>query len=183
MQQQHLETIHQWKKEELTNKLKDEILKEQKTIKYLKLLKDYFTINNITSYKKFDKRDYNKIIDYFKNKKMIYYNYCDDNFNIHYTTQIRTTYLYIYINNDEIYNARIDLLHYNYNGDLEEQNVLIQIDEKLNYINEKLKQNKKLLKNIDKYIDKFNDKVKDFYKFIYDDTHLNNIVDIYIYKG
>lgn len=176
MEKSNLTTIY-WM-EDYKSKLKDYIYKEEITIKYLNKLIEYFTKNNITVYKKFDKRDLDKIKNYFSD--MIYYNHCQDNFNIFYKQKIRSKELYIYINNEEQYSCNIDINHTNYDGSVEWYDVIEQANARLDYIKTKYIQNKNLLNNFDKYIDQYNNKVKEFKKFI-DSTCLNNIIDIYIY--
>lgn len=179
MEKQNLTTIY--RKEEYKNKLNDYIMKEEKTIKYLKKLIKYFNDNNIITYKKFDKRDLDKIKKEFE--KMIYYNHCQDNFSISCNNGIlgNEKTLYIYINNEQQYNCDISISHTNlYDNTTEYYNVVEQATNRLNYIEEKYKQNKKILKNFEAYFKQYNDKVREFKKFI-DNTKLDNIIDIYIY--
>ena len=177
MEKNQLTTIF-WK-EDYKNKLKDYIMKEEKTVKYLKNIIKYFEESNIEKYQKFDKRDLNKIEKYLE--KMLYYNNCQDNFSIHCNESIiGSKTLYIYINNEQQYNSDIEIYSKHLDDSIEYHNVKEQAINRLNYVNTKLKQNKKILKNFDTYFKKYNDKVREFKKFI-NNTNLNNIIDIYIY--
>ena len=181
MERQNLITIH-WK-EDYKTKLKDYIMKEEKTIKYLKLIIEYFENNNIERYNKFDKRDFNKINDYLKSKKMIYYNNCCDNVGVFVSTSIAgSKTLYLDINNEQQYNSDIEIYYQHLDNTIDFNNVLEIAKNRLQYVEEKYKENKKLLKNFDKCMQDFNNKVKDFKKFI-DKTYLNNIIDIFIYAN
>lgn len=174
---QNLSTIF-WM-EDYKNKLKDYIKKEEITIKYLKNIIKYFETNNITIYKKFDKRDFDKIKKHLE--KMLYYNDCGDNIGVYCNDDVlRNKELYIYVNNERQYNADIDIYTTHLDDTREYKNVLDQAKNRLEYVQTIYKQNKKILKNFDQYMDQFNKKVKDFKKFI-DKTSLNNIIDIYIY--
>lgn len=173
-----LETIY-WK-EDYKNKLLDYIYKEEITIKYLKSIIKYFEENNIEKYKKFDKRDLDKIKKYLE--KMIFYKDCQNNFGIYCNDEFKSKTLYIYVNNEKQYSCDIDICTTHLDGTTEFNDVLLQAKNRLLYVEERYKENKKLLKNFDTYFKKFNDKVRDFKKFI-DDTNLNNIIDIYIYAG
>lgn len=177
--EQNLTTIY-WK-EDYKNKLTDYIMKEEKTTKYLKNIIKYFEENNIQQYNKFDKRDLTKIEKYLQDKKMIYYNHCQDNFSISCNESIigsRT--LYIYINNEQQYNSDIEIYSRHLDGSIEWHNVMEQAKNRLLYVETRLKENKKIYKNFDKYFKQYNNKVREFKKFI-DTTKLNNIIDIYIY--
>jgi hypothetical protein len=179
MNRNNLQTIY-WKKD-YKIKLEDTIKKENLTIKYLNKIIKYFENNNITYYKKFDKRDFNKIQEYLKN--MIYYNHCQDNFSISYNTSIiGTKVLYIYINNEKQYNCDIEISCTHLDNSTEYNNVLEIAKNRLEYVKTRYNENKKILKNFDKYMKQYNDKVRNFKKFI-DTTHLNNIIDIYIYAN
>lgn len=182
MEKNSLYTIYY--KEDYKNKLKDYIMKEEKTIKYLKNIIKYFEENKIEKYSKFDKRDFTKIENYLKDKKMVFYNHCQDNFSIHCKEDIlgKQKTLYIYINNEQQYNCDIEIYYKNYDGTIEFYNVQEQAKNRLLYVETRLKENKKILKNFDSYFKKYNDKVREFKKFI-DSTSLNNIIDIYIYAG
>jgi hypothetical protein len=170
-------------KQDYKTKLQDYINKEEKTIKYLKAMIKYFEDNNITLYNKFDKRDFNKIENYLKEKKMIYYEHCQDNFSVHYQKSIGGYLeLYIYINNEQQYNCDIEIYKQNYDGSINFSNVLEQAKKRLEYVETQIKENKRLFNNFDKYIKQFNDKVRDFKKFV-DNTHINNILDIYVYAN
>lgn len=178
--QQYLTTIF-WK-DDYKNKLKDDIMKEKTTIKYLKNLIKYFNENNIETYKKFDKRDLDKIKKYLESKKMLFYKDCQNNFSIHAKDDIlgKSKTLYIYINNEQQYSCDIEIFYKNYDGSIDFHNVKETAENRLQYIETKYKENKKILKNFDKYMDQFNKKVIDFKKFI-NNTSLNNIIDLYIY--
>lgn len=178
--QQYLTTIF-WK-DDYKNKLEDDIMKEKTTIKYLKNLIKYFNENNIETYKKFDKRDLDKIKKYLESKKMLFYKDCQNNFSIHANddTLGKSKTLYIYINNEQQYNCDIEIFYRNYDGSIDFHNVKETAENRLQYIEAKYKENKKILKNFDTYFKRFNDKVKDFKKFM-DSTSLNNIIDMYIY--
>lgn len=179
MDRYNLSTIYY--KEDYKNKLNDYIMKEEKSIKYLKNIIRYFEENNIEIYNKFDKRDLNKITTYFENKKMIYYNHCQDNFSISCNETLSgSKTLYIYINNEQQYNSDIEIYTKHIDGTIEFHNVVEQAKNRLLYIETRYKENKKILKNFDSYFEQFNNKVRDFKKFI-DKTSLNNIIDIYIY--
>lgn len=179
MEKNNLSTIY-WK-EDYKNKLNDYIMKEEITIKYLKNIIKYFETNNIEIYKKFDKRDLDKIKKYFESKKMLYYNHCQDNFYIGISETINgSKTLYIYINNDRQYNSDIEINYKHFDNSVDWYNVQEQAKNRLQHVEEKYKENKKILKNFDSYMQQFNNKVKDFKKFI-DKTSLNNIIDIYIY--
>lgn len=170
-------------KQDYKTKLQDYISKEEKTIKYLKTMIKYFEDNNITTYNKFDKRDFNKIENYLKDKNAIYYNHCQDNFSVHYQKSIGGYLeLYIYINNDRQYDSDIEIYKQNYDGSINYSNVLEQAKKRLEYVETRLKENKRLYKNFDKYIKQYNDKVREFKKFI-DNTKINNILDIYVYAS
>lgn len=175
-----LQTIY-WK-EDYKTKLKDMIMKEEKTIEYLENIIKYFEENNIEKYKKFDKRDLNKIEKYLEDKGMVYYQNCGDNFSIHCKNEIRTKTLYIYINNEQQYNCDIDICRTNYDGETEFYDVKEQAKNRLNYVKARYEENTNILNNFDTYFKQFNDKVREFKEFI-DSTHLNNIIDIYIYAG
>lgn len=175
-----LQTIY-WK-EDYKTKLKDMIMKEEKTIEYLENIIKYFEENNIEKYKKFDKRDLNKIEKYLEDKGMVYYQNCGDNFSIHCKNEIRTKTLYIYINNEQQYNCDIDICRTNYDGETEFYDVKEQAKNRLNYVKARYEENTNILNNFDTYFKQFNDKVREFKQFI-DTTHLNNIIDIYIYAG
>ena len=179
MKNNQLTTIY-WKKDYKT-KLEDTIKKQEKTIKYLKNIIKYFENNNITYYKKFDKRDFNKIQEHLKN--MIYYNNCQDNFSVNYQTNvIGTKTLYIYINNEKQFSCDIEISCTHLDDSVEYNNVLEIAKNRLEYVKAKYNENKKIFNNFDKYMKQYNDKVRDFKKFI-DTTHLNNIIDIYIYAN
>lgn len=179
MERNNLQTIY-WK-EDYKTKLQDYIMKEEKTITYLKKLIKYFQDNNITYYNKFDKRDFDKIKRYFD--KMIYYNNCQDNFSISYNIDILgNKQLYLYINNEIQYTCDIEISSKHLDDSTTYNNVLEQAQNRLIYVQEKYKQNKKILKNFDLYFKQYNDKVRQFKKFI-DNTKLDNIIDIYIYAG
>lgn len=181
MEKGQLTTIYY--KQDYKTKLEDYIKKEEKTIKYLKAMIKYFEDNNITVYNKFDKRDFNKIENYLKDKKMIYYEHCQDNFSVHYQKSIGGYLeLYIYINNDKQYDCDIEIYHQKYDGSIDYSNVLEQAKHRLEYVEARLKENKRLYNNFDKYIKQYNDKVRDFKKYI-DSTHINNIIDIYVYAN
>lgn len=175
-----LETIF-WK-EDYKNKLEDMIMKEEKTIKYLNNIINYFQENKIEKYKKFDKRDLNKIIKYLEEKMTIYYKDCSNNFSIHCTENVCGRTLYIYINNEQQYNCDIDIYTKHLMGDIEFCNVIEQAKNRLDYVKARYEENKNILENFDTYFKQYNDKVREFKDFI-DTTHLNNIVDIYIYAG
>ena len=114
---------------------------------------------------------------------MIYYNNCQDNFSVHYETTITgTKQLYIYINNEKQYSCDIEISCTHLDDSVEYNNVLLIAKNRLLYVEEHYKQNKKIFKNFDAYFKKYNDKVREFKKFI-DTTHLNNIIDIYIYAN
>lgn len=174
---QNLSTIY-WK-EDYKNKLKDYIKKEEITIIYLKNIIKYFETNNIEIYKKFDKRDLDKIKKHLE--KMLYYNDCGDNFFISVSESvIGSKTLYIYVNNERQYSADIDINNKHLDESIDWKNVIEEAKNRLEYVEKIYKQNKKILKNFDSYMDQFNKKVKDFKNFI-DKTSLNNIIDIYIY--
>ena len=175
-----LQTIY-WK-EDYKTKLKDMIMKEEKTIEYLENIIKYFEENNIEKYKKFDKRDLNKIEKYLEDKGMVYYQNCGDNFSIHCKNEINTKTLYIYINNEQQYNCDIDISRTNYDGETEFYDVKEQAKNRLNYVKVRCEENTNILNNFDTYFKQFNDKVREFKQFI-DSTHLNNIIDIYVYAG
>ena len=175
-----LQTIY-WK-EDYKTKLKDMIMKEGKTIEYLENIIKYFEENNIEKYKKFDKRDLNKIEKYLEDKGMVYYQNCGDNFSIHCKNEIRTKTLYIYINNEQQYNCDIDICRTNYDGETEFYNVVEQAKARLDYVKARYEENTNILNNFDTYFKQYNDKVREFKQFI-DSTHLNNIIDIYVYAG
>lgn len=179
MERQQLTTIF-WK-EDYKNKLNDYVKKEELTIKYLKNLIKYFNENDINIYKKFDKRDLNKIRKYLEDKKILYYNHCNSNLSIHCDENvIGNKELYIYINNEKQYNCNIEIYSRHLDDSTEYHNVKEQAINRLSYVEELYKENKKILKNFDKYMEQFNNHVKQFKKFI-DKTSLNNIIDIYIY--
>lgn len=180
MDKSNLTTIY-WK-EDYKNKLKDMIMKEEKTIEYLQNMINYFEENKIEKYKKFDKRDLDKIKKYLEEKGMLYYQNCGDNFSIHSKQEIRTKTLYIYINNEQQYNCDIDISNINYDGEIEYYNVVEQAKNRLNYVKARYEENTNILNNFDTYFKQYNDKVREFKQFI-DTTHLNNIIDIYIYAG
>ena len=180
MDKNNLQTIY-WK-EDYKNKLKDMIMKEEKTIEYLNNIIKYFEENNIEKYKKFDKRDLDKIKKYLEEKGMLYYQNCGDNFSIHTKQGIRTKTLYIYINNEEQYNCDIDISEVHYDGKIEYYNVVEQAKARLDYVKNLYEENTNILNNFDTYFKQYNDKVREFKQFI-DTTHLNNIIDIYIYAG
>ena len=175
-----LQTIY-WK-EDYKTKLKDMIMKEEKTIEYLENIIKYFEENNIEKYKKFDKRDLNKIEKYLEDKGMLYYQNCGDNFSIHCKNEINTKTLYIYINNEQQYNCDIDISRTNYDGETEFYDVKEQAKNRLNYVKVRCEENTNILNNFDTYFKQYNDKVREFKQFI-DTTHLNNIIDIYVYAG
>ena len=180
MDKSNLTTIY-WK-EDYKTKLKDMIMKEEKTIEYLNNIIKYFEENNIEKYKKFDKRDLDKIKKYLEEKGMLYYQNCGDNFSIHTQQGIRTKTLYIYINNEQQYNCDIDISEVHYDKGIEFYNVVEQAKARLNYVNNLYEENTNILNNFDTYFKQYNDKVREFKQFI-DSTHLNNIIDIYIYAG
>ena len=175
-----LKTIF-WK-EDYKNKLEDMIMKEEKTIEYLNNIISYFQENKIEKYKKFDKRDLNKIIKYLEEKMTTYYKDCSNNFSIHCTENVCGKTLYIYINNEQQYNCDIDIYTKHLMGDIEFHNVIEQAKNRLDYVKARYEENKNILENFDTYLKQYNDKVREFKDFI-DATHLNNIVDIYIYAG
>lgn len=180
MEKNNLYTIYY--KEDYKNKLKDYIMKEEKTIKYLKTIIKYFEENNIEKYTKFDKRDFTKIENYLKDKKMVFYEHCQNNFSIFCKENVFGKVLYIYINNEQQYNCDIEIYTKHLDNTIEFCNVLEQAKNRLLYVQARYKENKKILKNFDSYFKKYNDKVREFKKFI-DSTSLNNIIDIYIYAG
>lgn len=175
-----LETIY-WK-DDYKIKLKDMIKKEGKVIEYLENIIDYFETNNIEKYKKFDKRDLDKIKKYLEEKGMLHYKDCGDNFSIHAKEEIRSKVLYIYVDNEEQYNCDIEIFTRDYEGNVEFHNVIEQAKSRLEYVKAIYEQNNELLDNFDNCIKGFNNRVREFKSFI-DNTHLNNIVDIYIYAG
>lgn len=180
MEKMQLTTIH-WK-EDYKNKLTDRIHEEKQAVKYLKHLINYFEKENITIYNKFDKRDFNKIEDYLKDKKMIYYKDCTDNFYVGYKDSVVGRDLYIYVNNKQQYNCDINIYDKHLDDSLTFNNVLEQAKNRLNYVETKLKEDENILKHFDVYFQRFNDKVKDFHDFI-EKTKINNIIDIYIYAN
>lgn len=180
MNKSNLTTIY-WK-EDYQNKLKDMIFKEEKTIKYLENIIKYFEENNIEKYKKFDKRDLDKIKKYLEEKNMLFYENCGNNFSIHCKQEINTKTLYIYINNEQQYNCDIDISRTNYDGETEYYDVVEQAKARLEYVKARYEENTNILNNFDTYFKQFNDRVREFKQFI-DSTHLNNIIDIYIYAG
>lgn len=180
MDKSNLTTIY-WK-EDYKNKLKDMIMKEEKTIEYLNNMINYFEENNIEKYKKFDKRDLDKIKKYLEEKGMLYYKNCNSNFSIHTKEFLGSKTLYIYLNNEQQYNCDIDINRRSLNGDLVFENVLEIAKARLNYVKARYEENTNILNNFDTYFKQYNDKVREFKQFI-DTTHLNNIIDIYIYAG
>ena len=113
---------------------------------------------------------------------MLYYQNCGDNFSIHCKNEINTKTLYIYINNEQQYNCDIDISRTNYDGETEFYDVKEQAKNRLNYVKVRCEENTNILNNFDTYFKQYNDKVREFKQFI-DTTHLNNIIDIYVYAG
>lgn len=190
MQYLNGQTISTREKQDKKDYLEQEIIKNTITIKYLQYMKEYFIKNNITIYKKFDKRDFDKIKDFLQTKKIyghsfLYYNYTGDNIGLYQTNGVLNNKKEItfYINNDDIYNAKIEISNKNiYNDTITFNNVLEIVENALLYNKEKLKQNKNLYKNYDDIINKYNKKVKELSKIIYN-NHLTNIFDLYLYVG
>lgn len=171
-----LETIYNVEKyrTDLHNKIN--VLEISKN--YMGLMVAYFTEKNITTYKKFDKRDLDKIKTYLEaNGFKIYYNNCQDNVGLYR----EDTNLYLYIANKQIYSTDLQLYSYNY---ISETKTFLDVQEqaknKLESITKQLEDCQKLQANFDEYIQRFNDKVKELDNLV-NDTKLEEVLDIYIY--
>lgn len=178
-----LETI--FNRADIKEKLENKIFVLQKELEFSKILLQYFKDNNIETYKKFDKRDFDKILDYFnKSDFKLYYNHCQDNTNIHYKKDDinGSKYINLYVNNQVCYNSEVKVVNISFLGEITFTNVLEITTKNIEYITKNLDQNKKLLDNFDNVITEFNNKVKELKKFV-DDTSINNIIDIYIYAS